>query len=52
MSKASTACRGTSDNYTAFRRLAGASPALVDTLLRRGLSAVVSDVIPLKALGV
>ncbi len=41
VSTASAACRGTSDSYTAFQRLAGARPALVDTLLRRGMGAVV-----------
>ena len=42
VSRASAARRGTSDSYTAFRRLAGARPALVDTLLRRGMGAVVN----------
>ena len=48
-SKVSAACRGTIDSYTAFRRLAGARPALVEQLLRRGLGAVVSDASSYKA---
>jgi hypothetical protein len=39
--KSSAARRAASDSYTAFRRMSGARPALVDTLLRRGMSAVV-----------
>ena len=50
-SRVSAACRGTSDSHTAFRRLAGARPALVEQLLRRGMSAVVSSASPYRAQG-